>query len=272
MIRLFDRALPLDLQQYLHGLQAVLDAETDYVRRVALAADMWTNRTRHQDFQRIRDILYSLCFGQRRCVYCEDSVSTEIEHVEPKSLYPEATFAWENLLPACSGCNGPKNNSFAVFVPHQTDPVQMARRKRDPVVPPQPGEPVLIHPRREDPLRFLTLDLQDTFHVLPRPGLQPREETRAKWTIDELLRLNREPLPQARRDAFDGYGAKLHRYITEPSAQQRMRKSIQRTGHRFVWEEMKAQRAHFHELRTLFEKAPEALAWPAQPWAPARAE
>lgn len=272
MIRLLDRALPPDLQQRLDRLQAELDAETDYAHRVELAADMWKNRTGSADFERIRAVLYGMCFGSRRCVYCEDSASTEIEHVKPKSLYPEATFSWENFLPACSGCNGPKNNRFAVFVPDEPDPVQVARRRGAAVVPPRHGDPVLIHPRCEDPLRFLILDLKGTFLIRPRPGLEHREHTRAEWTVDELLYLNRELLLQARRQAFHGYRAQLFEYIhkraanEDPASLQNHVDGIQRTGHRFVWEQMKAQRDRHPRLQELFAQAPEALYWPALPW------
>jgi hypothetical protein len=107
------------------------------------------------------------------------------------------------------------------------------------------------------------------------PALLNRDLARAKWTIDTLLRLNREPLPQARQQAFEGYEALLHKYVTDrvqaaSPAPQRLKEAIQRNGHRFVWEEMKTQRAHFHELRALFEQAPEALEWPALPWGPNR--
>jgi uncharacterized protein (TIGR02646 family) len=168
MIRLLDRALPDDLQQHLARLQAELDAGADYAHRVKLAADMWKNRTGNASFERIRQLLYGMCFGPRRCAYCEDSASTQIEHVKPRSLYPEATFSWDNFLPACAGCNEPKNDRFAVFVPDHPDPVQVSRRRGEPIVPPRAGEPVLIHPRHEDPSGFLTLDLQDTFHVHAR--------------------------------------------------------------------------------------------------------
>jgi uncharacterized protein (TIGR02646 family) len=276
MIRLLDRALPPDLQQHLDGLQARLDAEADYARRVELAASTWRNRTRSGDLERIRDALYEMCFGPRRCVYCEDSASTQIEHVRPRSLYPEATFSWENFLPACSGCNTPKNNRFAVFVPQQPDPVQVARRRVDPVVPPRHGEPLLIQPRREDPMHFLILDLNGTFHIVPRPGLEHRERTRATWTIDTLLCLNREPLPQGRQQAFQGYRAQLLEYIhkrdahSDPALLQNHVEGIQRTGHRFVWEQMKEQCDRHPDLRALFAQAPEARDWPPLPWRPTR--
>ena len=50
--------------------------------------------------------------GARRCGYCEDSDGDEIEHIKPRDLYPEKTFAWENYLLACGQCNRSKSSRF----------------------------------------------------------------------------------------------------------------------------------------------------------------
>ena len=47
-----------------------------------------------------------------RCMYCEDSAGTDIEHFQPKSLYPGEMFKWNNLLLICSGCNRQKGEEF----------------------------------------------------------------------------------------------------------------------------------------------------------------
>lgn len=61
------------------------------------------------------DILNKLSDASNaKCAYCEcipgESSYIEVEHFEPKSLYPEKTYSWENLLPACSKCNRNKSN------------------------------------------------------------------------------------------------------------------------------------------------------------------
>ncbi len=47
-----------------------------------------------------------------KCAFCEcipsEGGNIEIEHFKPKSLYPEDTFNWNNLLPSCRKCNGSK--------------------------------------------------------------------------------------------------------------------------------------------------------------------
>ena len=43
--------------------------------------------------------------GVQRCMYCLDSLGTDIDHFEPKSRRPLRTFCWHNHLLACSRCN-----------------------------------------------------------------------------------------------------------------------------------------------------------------------
>lgn len=61
--------------------------------------------------------------GKRaKCVYCESPLNVsgdeQVEHYYPKSRYPEQTFVWDNLFPACLMCNrskgdfDTKNNPF----------------------------------------------------------------------------------------------------------------------------------------------------------------
>lgn len=47
-----------------------------------------------------------------KCAFCEclptEGGNIEVEHFKPKSIYPEKTFDWENLLPSCRKCNNNK--------------------------------------------------------------------------------------------------------------------------------------------------------------------
>src|SRR5690606_27961160 len=51
-----------------------------------------------------------------KCVYCEARMLAvsfgDIEHIRPKSLFPNQVVAWENLTLACSRCNGHKSSKF----------------------------------------------------------------------------------------------------------------------------------------------------------------
>jgi hypothetical protein len=78
-----------------------------------------------------------------------------------------------------------------------------------------------------------------------------------------VLRLNDDPLPKRRADAYESYTARLKAYVHEsdPAARERQRRALQRLDHPTVWREMKRQRRRVPALRGLFEAVREALAW-----------
>ncbi|MBL8221166.1 MAG: hypothetical protein JNL62_18170 [Bryobacterales bacterium] len=161
-----------------------------------------------------------------------------------------------NYLYACGSCNGPKNSKFAVF---DAQGQLLSLRSSS-----LPGDAALLHPRYEDPLHFLMLDLQGTFLFVPAADAGTIEYTRASYTI-QLLRLNeRTWLPAARREAYESYRARLKEYIAERdrgAITANLIHSLQRMHHPTVWHEMKRQHQLIPELRTLFTQASEALAW-----------
>src|SRR5437764_1421089 len=112
MIRLPNIVLPTDARQALHRYQGAVDGQPSYAKRVEAAERLFKSRNKasNRAFQVVRSKLHEMCSGARRCCYCEDSCADEVEHVRPKSLYPEYVFVWENYLYACGPCNGPKNN------------------------------------------------------------------------------------------------------------------------------------------------------------------
>ena len=200
-------------------------------------------------------------------MYCEDSCADEVEHIKPKDLYPESTFLWDNYVYACGPCNGPKNNHFAVFSTATGMLTDVTREHSGPVVEPEPGSSVLINPRWEDPLKFMELDLLDTFLFLPTKPKGSKDRERAEYTI-EVLKLNdRDVLLKARKEAYESYEARLSRYITlrdrgEPTTNLKNRiRALKRMHHPTVWKEMKRQHSLIPDLHQLFNDAPEALVW-----------
>ncbi|HET7230722.1 MAG TPA: hypothetical protein VFJ16_12010 [Longimicrobium sp.] len=266
MIQLHDPGLPADEAEQLRKLQDDIDAIPDYAARVQQAKEKFKRRNTANDplFRVVRQTLARMCHGPVRCGYCEDSAADEVEHVRPKDLYPEVAFEWTNYLYACGPCNGPKNNRFAVFSRGTGAYVEVTRRSRQPVVPPEPGDPVLINPRLEDPLQYLEIDLLDTFYFLPVADAGSPEHRRAEYTI-EVLRLNdRDFLVVARRAAYGHYLRLLRDYVANkragsPSAMADLHHGIRWTNHRTVWKEMQRQKDTIPELRVLFDEAPEAM-------------
>ncbi|MGB0562292.1 MAG: HNH endonuclease [Spirulinaceae cyanobacterium] len=65
-----------------------------------------------------------------KCMYCESKVAAvdhaEIEHIKPKSKYPELTYVWKNLGYVCSRFNNAKGNQYdqntSLIDPYSEDP------------------------------------------------------------------------------------------------------------------------------------------------------
>jgi uncharacterized protein (TIGR02646 family) len=249
----------------LAGYQAVLDAIPDYAERVAEAKKMFSNRTSNKTFDEVRAKLAEMCAGAQRCAYCEDSYGDEVEHIKPKDFYPDQTFAWDNYLYACGACNGRKNNRWAVFSDSTGNRVNI--QKKDPPVPPEPGDPLFLNPRQEDPLPAVALDLVDSFYFAPSAEEGSQDHERADYTIEILCLNTRDALPAAREEAYENYVSRLSRYITlrdSGAPQEKLDKRIdalRRMAHPTVWVEIKRQRRWIPELQELFEQAPEALDW-----------
>lgn len=271
MIRLPDTNLKASAVTLLAKYQAEIDAIPDYAKRVAAASKEWgkRNTAKNAAFRDVRKTLETMCCGARRCGYCEDSAADEIDHVRPKSFYPEATFVWENYIYTCGLCNGPKNNQFAVFTDPNGEFSKLQRGPKDTPTSPLTGDMVLIHPRQENPLDFLILDLRDTFEFFP---LYEQNENavvwqRADYTINLLTLNTRDYLPKARRSAYRDFRARLHEYARKrdagatPDELVKLTEAFLSCNHQGVWQEMKRQGSQIPELKALFTEVPDALTW-----------
>ncbi|MXY04633.1 MAG: hypothetical protein F4Y55_02040 [Gammaproteobacteria bacterium] len=250
--------------EVLDAYQAEVDTAGNYEEQVRAATQLWRPRAARSAFRRVRAGLVEMCAGAQRCCWCEDSAATDIEHIWPKSLYPERTFRWENYLLACGGCNRHKGGRFAVLDGERG--VFVSRRPNFSTVRPVRGAAVLVDPRVEDPLEYFVLEIVDTFLFLPCEGLSLADEQRADYTI-KLLDLNREYLRIARGEAYGAYRARLVEYRKErkrrapAKALARLADAIIASAHPTVWREMQRQYSQISEVATLFEDVPEALDW-----------
>ena len=265
MVHLPDPGLDPGATRNLQEYQRQVDAAGSYEDRVASAKRSFSRKNQRSNatFRRVRESLTRMCSGAQRCVYCEDSVGDEVEHIQPKALYPCLVFVWTNYVYACGRCNGGKSNKFAVISGNRL--VDVTRPRGGPVIPPEPGAPAFLNPRVEDPLRFLDLDLEGTFMVLARDGLPDIDRERTDFTI-ETLKLNRDVLLQARATAFGSYRARLHEYVSmreiaTAEEMDRLVDSLKAMPHATVWAEMKRQRSFVPDIDELFSRAPEALGW-----------
>lgn len=261
----------------LASYQAEVAVEPTFATRCAKAKSLFSSRNVKGNpvFDAIKKGLLLISPGIERCAYCEDSKCDEVEHIYPKSLYPHLCFLWSNYLYACGICNGPKNNLFAIFrldngLFHEVNPPnnQIA------VTEPPEGDCVLIDPRRDNPLNFCMLDLQNfKFCILPAKGT--KEYLRADYTYNKVLRLNeqREYLREQREVAYHNYKSRLYHYTdlrlrgANQNKLDKMIANLKRESHPTVWKEMQRQYTLGfvlkidEELHNLFQQSPEALTW-----------
>lgn len=166
-----------------------LDFLQERARAVTNAADarveadrLWKLQTA-KAFQEIRATLRRMASGLERCMYCEDSQGTDIEHFWPKSTYPERAFDWHNYLFGCSRCN----SNF--------------KRSRFPLD--DVGEPLLINPTEEEPL--------DHLRFLTKTGAYAPRTPKGESSVD-VFGLNRTTLPIGRWRAWASLLHLLPRY------------------------------------------------------------
>jgi uncharacterized protein (TIGR02646 family) len=215
-----------------------------------------------------------MCVGPVRCAYCEDSLADEVEHIRPKSFFPDRAFAWPNYLFSCGPSNGPKGNRYGVVANGLV--AETVRRLSDPIIPPPDGVSALIDPRTEDPLDFLDLDLGGTtpdgneltatFEYMAKDSIGVDARARAEFSIN-VLGLNREVMRAARGNAFFGFRARLKEYVASKNNQaniaelDRLRKEILYSPHLTVFAELRRQKNYLPEIENLFSAAPEAEEW-----------
>lgn len=262
----------------LEKFQAEIDSLPTFGERSARAKELFSrkNTKKNRVFAEVKRLISELCNSTRRCVYCEDSLADEVEHIYPKDLFPGKCFSWENYVYACGPCNGPKNNKFALFCDLDGCFLEVNPKSGQPAAEPPPGSSVFLNPRVEDPMDYCMLDLSSTFVFKPLVGIRKRNRERVIYTYDVVLRLNseeREELREARKQAYDSYKARLYYYIQikdaapKSSKLKKMIEGIKGYNHPSVWKEM--QRYHRlgklqgidPELERMFTQAPEALDW-----------
>jgi len=292
MIQLSSETLTKSTVDHLATVQKRIDDEVDFPTKANRVDSEWDSKVssnaKKAAFGEIKEKLIKMCVGVEICNYCENNEATDVEHIYPKSFFPERAFRWENYLLACKTCNsGHKLDKFAVFDPVGANTsIELIRDTQ-----PTTNDSVMIDPRTEDPLQFFWLDIENkTFVLDPKINLDTRDKIRAEYTLKLLGLNNRDTLVTARKTAAKYYLDRLERYIkardadtfealeacvqdpdwidqNRPLAQEKQRicqqiiADIQTYSHPTVWAELKRQRNHLHKTDQFLTLAPEALAW-----------
>ncbi|MGP3952835.1 hypothetical protein [Streptomyces sp. 7N604] len=141
------------------------------------AAEQWQQATAAKD--EIRGLLAQMAPGVLRCMYCLDSMGTDIDHFIPKSRVALRTFCWHNHLLACSHCN--------------------SNLKRDAYPCDVFGQCLLIDPSVDDPADHLRLDPVTGEYHASTPSGEP--SVKGEVSI-RVFGLNRYELRQGRWSAY----------------------------------------------------------------------
>lgn len=164
-------------------------------------------------YKQMRSILFEAFFG--KCAYCEAKFildqTGDVEHFRPKAGvvdehdqrvdhpgYYWLAYEWSNLLPSCSKCNR---------LTKTKDGRRVGKGERFPIMGQRataPGEeaseqPLFLHPCVDDPELHFRLD--------PETGVLAGLTPRGRACV-ELLDLNREGMPEERKQVYDS--AQLH--------------------------------------------------------------
>jgi uncharacterized protein (TIGR02646 family) len=158
------------LAGYLDRLQRTVDDGGD-------VEEIWKTERRRQPMGRVARVLGSVTGPRERCMYCEDSRGTDIEHFWPRR-YREHVFSWLNLLWVCTGCNRCKSNRF---------PCDAL------------GVPLLINPTAEDPWDFLFYDSRTDELTARWHRATGDEDPKGKNTVAVLSTLRHQAVTEGRR-------------------------------------------------------------------------
>jgi len=218
MIQLVDRALSDSSQKQLDKLQKRINDERTFKKQTSRAKSLWNaksgSKANRDCFTEIKSALKEMCVSVEVCNYCEKSEAGDIEHIYPKSFYPEHTFAWTNYILACKQCNSGFKLDKCFIIKADGTPFFMPRGTK----PEVRSVHAFINPRLENPSDFMLLDLGSdgiagTFKFMLRPNLTPTQRLKAEKTLSILQLNERATLIHSRKEALWSYTHKLNMLI-----------------------------------------------------------
>ncbi len=193
-------------QRYLDRKAAEIDDNTNI-------AATWKSARQTKSMKDVFRTLVQMSGKRERCMYCDDSRGTSIEHFWPKYSYRHKCFCWTNMLLLCQGCQSHKGNRF------DTD---------------RSGNPLLINPTEEDPWDFLFFE-ERTGILTGRYDLKLKSpDLKGAHTTDSrILPLNIEAVTEGRlrtkrslQRAVHTFMLNIERGASLPQAEQELLETI----------------------------------------------
>ncbi len=253
-----------------------------FAEKVKKAQSLWDNKNT-KVFKAIKQMLTEMCVGNGFCNYCEGNKATDIEHIYPKSFFPEYTFEWENYLLACGQCNQDKLDKC--FVIDETGEIHVTKRGQEPIY----KTIAFINPRKENPYDFLWLDLstgmfdviddlpiidkhkaEKTIEILKLDKFADERKSVARDYMNEMARLVRimqaTDVDYIRREVQEDEKSKIDENLellqVKEFIKQSVKQYIQKHRHPSVWYAIKTiERKISPKWQNIFAFIPEALTW-----------
>lgn len=139
---------------------------------------VWEYARKTKTMKDLCAILRKMAGSQERCMYCEDSRGTDVEHFWPIASYKQKAFLWDNLLWICTDCNRQKTDNFAL------DDL---------------NNPLLINPTSEDPWDYLFFDSETAMVTARYQSSTKLPHPKGTYTISALPTLNYEVVINGRQ-------------------------------------------------------------------------
>ena len=160
-----------------------LSAETEAIEKAsdpkAEAGKRYSNARKTSWFAPVLKELGRLAGPGERCMFCSGSEASDVEHYQPKTIFPELSMTWENYLWSCAPCNRSKHNRF----PPDTGPG---------------GK--FVNPLYENVWDFFFID---SFGILtPRFDRATNAPNERAVTTRDFLSLNRDAVQVCRQQRF----------------------------------------------------------------------
>lgn len=297
MIQLVSENLLSATTAHLLTVQTEINGVAGFEPKVGKAKSKWVNKTSslpgRSAFADIKAKLVLMCSGAEICVYCEHNEATDVEHIYPKRLYPSKSFVWGNYVLACAKCNTHfKKDKCSIFNPTGSTTAKDISPEIGAYEDPGNEDILFINQRIENPMDFLELDFVGrTFSFIEKQAEGTREYLKGEYTKN-LLGLNkRADLVEHRKAAYNYFKAALEKYIAVNATTafaalellldstidvinthgvfadeknkilEVIKQRIKIHNHPTVWKEMIRQRENLPTVKSLFQQAPEALAW-----------
>jgi uncharacterized protein (TIGR02646 family) len=194
MRRLARPTLEPDLGEYLDRMQGLVDSGANI-------AALWKVQRPGASMRRIAQVLARIAGPRERCMYCEDSRGTDIEHFKPKSLYPAQVFRWLNFLWICAACNRSKGNRF---------PCDSA------------GQPLLLDPTQDEPWDHLFFD-PETGEITARwDSATGAESPRGIALMEIISSLRHQAVTEGRRRTYQRLKRAVRSFLAQSGGAEKM--------------------------------------------------